>query len=101
MKAALVLMIATMFWLMTPAISDAHKGKQHNSNSYGQHQDGHRDYDDGYRKHERRHYKAWKKHRKGKKHWRRERHHHAPVRVVYRERWSYPVFPGIVINIPL
>lgn len=104
MKAALVLMIGLVLGLMTPDFSEAHKGKQHDrGDSYSQQYDNHRGHDDGWRNNDRHKHKnkAWKKHRKHHhkaKHWRK---HHRPTRVIYRDRWSYPLFPGIIIHLPL
>jgi hypothetical protein len=105
MRAALVLIIGMVFWLTTPAISEAHKVKQHDNNGYSQHQDNRWGHNVGYQKHDRHQQKAWKKHRKehrrAKKHWRKHDRYQRPVKVVYRDRWSYPLFPRIVINLPL
>lgn len=107
MRAALVLMIGMVFWLVTPAVSEAHKVKQHNDRGYSQQHDDNRGYDGrGYevrnKQHNRHQQKAWKKHRKAEKRWaRRHVRHQPPVKVIYRDRWPFPLFPRIVINIPL
>lgn len=108
MRAALVLMIGTIFWLATPALSEAHKIEHHDHgkhNGYSQRYDDHRDYASNNRHDVRHEQKAWKKHRKehrkAKKHWRKHHRHEPSVKVVYRDRWNYPLFPRIVINIPL
>ena len=103
MRAALVLMIGMTFWLMTPALGEAHQVKQKNydRNGYSQKQDSHRGYASGFRQHDRHHHKGWNQHRRVEKKSLRHARHQQPVRVVYRDRWPIPLFPRIVINIPL
>ena len=114
MRATLILMIGMVFWLVTPAMSDAHQAKKHDNHGYSNQYDGNRGHEvrnkqqnrqqnKGWEKHRGWEKKqAWKKHRKAEKHWaHRQQRHQAPVRVVYRDRWPFPLFPRIVINIPL
>ncbi|MDT8420203.1 MAG: hypothetical protein RQ754_07200 [Desulfuromonadales bacterium] len=108
MRALLVLMIGLAFGLMTPQLSEAHDGKQNDrADSYSHRQDDSRSHGFGYQRYDRhnRQHKAWKEHRKqhhrAQKEWRRHNHRHEPVRVIYRDRWSVPLFPGIVIHLPL
>jgi len=104
MRAVLILMAGTFFWFMTPAISDAHQvkqGKDHDRRGYSQKHDDHQRSWSRYQQHDRHHQKSWKKQRKAEKRWARRYRHQAPVKVIYRERRAYPLFPRIVINIPL
>ncbi|PLX93951.1 MAG: hypothetical protein C0619_03715 [Desulfuromonas sp.] len=108
MRTLLVLMIGLAFGLMTPQLSEAHKGKQNDhAKSYSQRYDDSRNHGFGYQQYDRHKHKhkAWKKHRKqhhrAKKEWRRHNHRYERARVIYRDRWPVSLFPGIVIHLPL
>lgn len=120
MRVALVLMIGMLFWLVTPAVSDAHQAKKHDNHGYSNQYEGNwghevrdrqhnRHQQKAWKKHNKKHngwkkQKAWKKHRKAERRWARRHQryerHESPVRVVYRDSFPFPLFPRIVINIP-
>jgi len=107
MRVALVLMIGVFFWLVTPAVSDAHQVKKHDNHGYSNQYEGNWGHEVRNKQHNRHQQKAWKKnkawkkHRKNEKRWaRRHERLESPIRVVYRDRFPFPLFPRVVINFP-